>query len=156
MKPRNEDTISTQEIGLPYWQLFYHAVWSTRFRERLLEPVVEPVAYELIQGKAMALGAKVFALNGMEDHVHLVVAIPPKLAPAFFIGQVKGSSSTRLNKSGLFNRPFSWQDEYAVFSLDAKRLRYHVAYVQNQKVHHARSTVIPALERTGDESSASS
>ena len=141
------------ERNLPYWQLFYHAVWATRTRERLLGPEVEAFAHGLIRDKAEALGAVVHALNGMEDHVHLVISIPPKIAPAFFVGQVKGASSTRLNQSRRLDRPFFWQDEYSVFSLDAKRLPYHVAYVDQQKAHHARSTVIPALEKTGDDPS---
>jgi REP element-mobilizing transposase RayT len=138
---------------MPYWQLFYHAVWATQYREPVLGAEVEPFAHDLIRDKAKELGAVVHALNGMEDHVHLVISIPPKLAPAFFIGQVKGASSTRLNQSRRLGRPFFWQDEYAVFSLDAKRLPHHVAYVDNQKLHHARATTIPALERTGDDSS---
>ncbi len=142
------------EIGetvVPYWQLFYHAVWATRYRERLLGPEIEPFAHGLIRDKALELKAVIHALNGMEDHVHLVISIPPKLAPAFFIGQVKGATSARLNQSGRLDRPFFWQDEYAVFSLDAKRLPHHVAYVDNQKTYHARATVIPALERTGED-----
>jgi len=143
--------LETWEIFMPYWQLFYHAVWATRLRERLLGPGVEPFAHRLIREKAVELGAVIHALNGMEDHVHLVISIPPKLAPAFFIGQVKGASSTRLNQSERLGRPFFWQDEYSVFSLDAKRLPHHVAYVDNQKTHHARATIIPALEKTGED-----
>jgi putative transposase len=138
---------------MPYWQLFYHAVWATRFRERVLGPEVEPFAHDLIRNKAMDLGAVVHSLNGMEDHIHLVISLPPKIAPAFFVGQVKGASSTRLNQSRRLDQPFFWQDEYAIFSLDAKRLSHHVAYVENQKLHHAPATVIPALERTGESSS---
>jgi len=137
---------------MPYWQLFYHAVWATRFRERVLGPEVEPFVHDLIREKATEMGAVVHSLNGMEDHVHLVVSLPPKIAPALFVGQVKGASSTRLNQSKRLDRQFFWQDEYSIFSLDAKRLPHHVAYVENQKLHHARSTVIPALERTGESS----
>jgi putative transposase len=138
---------------MPYWQLFYHVVWATRFRERVLGPEAEPFAHDLIRHKALEMGAVVHSLNGMEDHVHLVVSLPPKIAPAFFIGQVKGASSKRLNQSRRLDRPFSWQDEYSIFSLDAKRLPHHVAYVENQKIHHARSTFISVLERTGEEPS---
>jgi putative transposase len=136
------------EVTLPYWQLFYHAVWATWQREPLLVLAIEPVAHGLIRNKALELGAKVFAVNGMEDHVHLIVAVPPKIALALFIGQVKGATTARLNRSG-GKHPFAWQDEYSVHSLDAKRLPYHVAYVQNQKTHHSQHSVIPALERTG-------
>jgi putative transposase len=141
---------TTKEACLPYWQLFYHGVWATRYREPLISTELEPVIYGLLRGKAVGLGAEVFALNGMEDHVHIVVAIPPKLSVAGFIGKVKAATSTRFNKSGLLNRPFFWQEEYAVLSFDRKRLPRYVAYVQNQKAHHAQAKVIPVLERTGE------
>ena len=137
---------------MPYWQLFYHAIWSTRYREPLISSELEPVLHGLLRGKAVGLGVEVFALNGMEDHVHLVVSIPPKLAVADFIGKVKGSSSSRVNKSGFLNQPFFWQEEYAVLSFDAKRLPRYVAYVRNQKTHHAQSELIPILERTASSS----
>jgi putative transposase len=70
-----------------------------RNRESLLTPDLEPTVYGLLRSKAVGLGATVFALNGMTDHVHLVVAIPPKIAVAAFIGQVKGIVSAKLNKS---------------------------------------------------------
>jgi putative transposase len=135
---------------MPYWRLFYHAIWATWHRERLIVPEVEPVIHDLLRSKAVGLGATVFALNGMEDHVHLVISVPPKLALSEFIGKVKGSTSTRFNKSGMMNRPLRWQEEYAVLSFDAKRLPQYVAYVQNQKAHHARAELIPLLERTGE------
>ena len=135
---------------MPYHQLFYHAIWATRYREGVITAEVEPVIHGLLRGKATGLGAEVFALNGMEDHIHLVATIPPKIAVADFIGQVKGSTSTRFNKAGLLDRPFFWQEEYAVLSFDAKRLPRYVAYVRNQKEHHRNGGLIPILERTGE------
>ncbi len=136
---------------MPLWQIFYHAVWATQYREPRIGSEVEPFVYDLLKTKAHALDAKVFALNGMPDHVHLVFSVHPKVAPAAFLGSVKGYSSNRINQAGLLDRRFSWQDEYAIYSFDAKRLPYHVAYVENQKIHHAQATVIPILERTSDE-----
>ena len=135
---------------MPYWRLFYHAIWATWHRERSITPEAEPIIHNLLRSKAIGLGATVFALNGMEDHVHLVLSVPPKLALADFIGKVKGSASARFNKSGLLDRPLRWQEEYAVLSFDTKRLPQYVAYVENQKIHHARQELIPILERTGE------
>jgi REP element-mobilizing transposase RayT len=135
-------------IPMPYWQLFYHIVWSTKNRESLITPEIEPRVYELVRSKAKSLEASVLALNGMADHVHLIVSIPPKVAIARFIGQIKGVTSTRLNQSHVVSHPFAWQDEYGVFSFDKKRLPPHVAYVEHQKEHHAQGTIIPLLERT--------
>lgn len=135
---------------MPYWRLFYHAIWATWCREPLISREVEPVVHDLLRSKAIGLGATVFALNGMEDHVHLVISVPPKLSLAGFIGKVKGATSTNFNKTGLLDRPLKWQEEYAVLSFDTKRLPQYVTYVENQKNHHARAELIPILERTGE------
>jgi len=141
---------------MPYWQLFYHIVWATKNREPLLTPKVEPVIYGFLRSKAIGLEGTLFALNGVADHVHMVISIPPKIAVATFIGQVKGVASTKFNKSGLSETPFFWQEEYAVFSFDGKRLPNYIAYVERQKEHHAQRTTIPILERFGDSESAPS
>ena len=135
---------------MPYWQLFYHIVWSTKNREPLLTPDVEPVIHGFLRSKASGLEAVVFALNGTVDHVHMVAAIPPKIAVAKFIGQIKAVASTKFNKSGRVE-VFFWQEEYGVFSFDGKRLPNYIAYVERQKEHHAQHTTIPILERTEGE-----
>jgi len=135
---------------MPYCQLFYHLVWSTKDRQPLLTSEVEPVIHNYLRAKAIGLGGTVFALNGIEDHVHLVVSIPPKIAVARFIGQTKAVASTRFNKSQPDAPPFFWQDEYGAFSFDAERLPNYIAYVERQKEHHAQGNVIPVLERTAN------
>jgi REP element-mobilizing transposase RayT len=138
---------------MPYCQLFYHLVWSTKNRHPLLTPTVEPIIHNYLRTKAIGLGATVFAVNGLTDHVHLVVSIPPKIAVAKFIGQIKAVASTKFNKSQPDAPPFFWQDEYGAFSFDAKRLPNYIAYVEQQKAHHAQGTIIPVLERTGEQTS---
>jgi len=136
---------------MPYWQLFYHVIWATKHREPLLTPDVAPEIYGFLRGKAIGLGATVFAVNGVADHVHMVVAIPPRIAVATLIGQIKGVASAKANKAGLTATPFYWQEEYGVFSFDAKRLPNFVAYVERQQQHHAEQTAIRMLERTDDQ-----
>ncbi|MBI3249888.1 MAG: IS200/IS605 family transposase [Deltaproteobacteria bacterium] len=131
---------------MPYWQLFYHIVWSTKKREPLLTPSLEPFVYDFVRSKASGLGATVFAVNGTIDHIHLVVTIPPHLAVSTFIGQVKGVSSANVNKLTAVPFLFAWQEEYGVFSFDKKRLPNHVGYVERQKEHHQQGTIIPLFE----------
>jgi putative transposase len=132
---------------MPYYQLFYHIVWATKNRLPLLTPDIEPLVHGFLRSKALGLEALVHALNGMPDHIHLVATIPPKIAVAKFIGQVKAVASTRFNKSGLGGGPLFWQEEYSVFSFDRKRLPYVIAYVEKQKEHHTHQAQIPALEQ---------
>ncbi|MDQ2995789.1 MAG: hypothetical protein M3R61_01855, partial [Chloroflexota bacterium] len=64
---------------------------------------------------------------------------------------VKGVASAKVNKAGLIGTPFYWQEEYGVFSFDAKRLPNFIAYVERQQQHHAEHTAIRVLERTEDQ-----
>jgi putative transposase len=133
---------------MPYWQLFYHIVWATKNRLPLLTPEVEPEIHGHLRSKAQDLEGIVFAINGMADHVHMVVAIPPKVAVAHFVGQVKAVASTKQNQARAREMPWAWQSEYGVFSFDGKRLPNYVAYVECQKQHHAAGDTFPILERT--------
>lgn len=132
---------------MPYWRLFYHVVWATKNRVPLITPQIADTVYGMLRRKAVELEATVFALDGTDDHVHMVVAIPPKIAVATFIGQVKVAVSATYNKAEETKVSLYWQDEYGVFSFDGKRLPNYVAYVEHQKEHHANRTTIPILER---------
>ncbi len=132
---------------MPYTQLFYHIVWATKNRETFLSSDVEQLIFSFIRSKAHYLGAEVHALNGWLDHVHLVVSFPAKIALSKFIADVKGTSTGRFNKSGHPKAPIYWQAEYSAFTLDKKRLPYHIAYIEQQKSHHSNRTTIPILER---------
>ncbi len=136
---------------MPYWQLFYHLVWSTKDRQPLLTHQVEKYIYGYLTSKAVGLKGVVYAIGGTADHIHMVVSIPPAISVSKFVGQIKGAASTRFNKSGISEVPFEWQDEYGAFSFDAKRLPNYIAYVERQKEHHAEGTIIPILERMTSE-----
>jgi putative transposase len=134
---------------MTYWSLYYHVVWATKRRSALVLPEFESEIHSLIASKATGLEGHVFALNGMPDHIHLVVSIPPSISIARFVGQVKAVTAVRFNKGSDTRPPLRWQEEYAVFSLDKKRLGPHCEYVQSQKLHHQEGSVIASLELSG-------
>jgi putative transposase len=78
---------------MPYGRLFDHFVWATHQWWPLISLDVTPDLYNVIAAKCSDLGAIVHAVGGVADRVHLVVSVPPRLALASFIRQVKGSSS---------------------------------------------------------------
>jgi len=133
---------------MTYWRLFYHATWSTKNRLPLIERTWEPDLYNVIAAKAAELRAHVYAIGGIEDHVHLVASIPPSIALSKFIGQVKGNSSHFVNHELYLDTCFAWQNEYGIVSFGDQSLDRVVKYVKNQRRHHRENTVIPFLERT--------
>jgi putative transposase len=120
-------------------------VWGTKNRLPLIESVWEENLYGYIWGKATALGCIPHAINGMPDHSHVAISIPPKLSVATLIGQLKGSSSHHVNERYL-NGAFAWQAEYGVLSFSEKSLSRVVDYIKNQKKHHTENTLNIALE----------
>jgi putative transposase len=136
---------------MAYTQLYYHLVWATKKRMPLLTPDIEPVVHNYIRAKAIGLEAAVYALNGGEDHVHMAVSIPAKIAVATFVGQVKGVASARFNQKYGSDAVLYWQDGYGAFSVDGKRLPYIIRYIERQKEHHREKSIIPILERTEGE-----
>ncbi len=133
---------------MPYCQLYYHFVWRTKASTPWITPAIEEQVHRSLWKKGLGLGAQVYAINGMEDHVHMVASLQPALAVAEFVGQVKGYSSNRINQEKILDVRFRWQSEYGAFSFDRKRLPYVIAYVENQKRHHAAGSAIRVLERT--------
>ncbi len=131
---------------MPYWRLFYHAVWSTKNRLPLIELAWEDELYGYIWGKATALECIPHAINGTADHIHVVVSIPPKLSIATLIGQLRGASSHRINEIFVSHRSFAWQAEYGILSPSEKSLSTVVNYVNNQKKHHAENTLMNTME----------
>jgi putative transposase len=132
---------------MPYWRLFYHFVWGTKNREPLIALEWEHSLHNVIAAKATALGGLVHAVGGIEDHVHLVVSVPPKIALSTFIGQVKGNSSHFVNHELDTDSHFAWQAEYGVVSFGGKKLDMVAQYAKDQRTHHADGTTVAMLER---------
>ncbi|NLD71320.1 MAG: IS200/IS605 family transposase [Chloroflexi bacterium] len=133
---------------MPYWRLFYHLVWATKGREALI--TTESLERTLIAGvrdKASEMGAIVHAVGCADDHVHLVVSVPPSVGLAAFVGQVKGASSHLVNHTLPLPQRFGWQAEYGVVSFGEKQLPWVVDYVENQRRHHADRSTYASLER---------
>ena len=130
---------------MSYWRLFYHAVWSTQNRQPLIDPVWEKDLYGYLWGKATALDCVPHTINGMPDHIHVVISIPPRLSISSIIGQLKGASSHHINEHYL-RGCFAWQDEYSIFSISEAALERVVRYVRMQKQHHAGHTLVDKLE----------
>ena len=136
---------------MPYWHAYYHLVWATRERARIIQPAIEPRLYAYIVRKAAENGAYVYAINGWYDHIHLVAAIPPSVAVANLVMRMKGASAHDLNHSMLSEGTFRWQRGYGVLTLGEQKLSAAVEYVARQKQHHQEGTPLPILEHYSED-----
>lgn len=133
---------------MSFWRIYYHLVWATHERRPLIDAAVERLLYPYLEKKAHEFQTIVYALNGIEDHVHLVVAIPPRYAVADVVKSLKGASSHFLNQSGL-RIEFSWPRGSGVFTLGERQRPAAEAYVRARieirRGQHTRRLYVPAF-----------
>ena len=80
-------------------------------------------------------------MNVQEDHVHMVVSIPPKVSISELMGILKGKTAIKLFKSypGLKRKPYwgnhFWSRGYCVSTvgLDEEKIRRYVKYQEQRE-----------------------
>ncbi|MFH1822714.1 MAG: transposase, partial [Patescibacteria group bacterium] len=71
-----------------YYRLYYHLIWSTKRRLPIIDNITEPWLKNYIPKKIKKVG-KLFTLNMVEDHIHLLVSFPPTISIAEFVHKIK-------------------------------------------------------------------
>ncbi|HWO02790.1 MAG TPA: IS200/IS605 family transposase [Blastocatellia bacterium] len=131
-----------------YSEINLHIVWRTKESLQVLTEQIEPRVHDHIKHTVLETEGCLFQeIGGTEDHVHVVVSIPPTLLISEWIGRLKGGSSHYINKEIANRKLLEWQTGYGVVSFGAKDLPWVKTYVRNQRQHHARGTAHGRLER---------
>ena len=135
--------------------LLVQLVFSTKNRERLITPEVEPDLFAYIGGILRNNKSRLLDAGGDRDHVHLLVSQSKNIALSNLLKDVKGDSSVWIKSQGREFRNFHWQDGYGAFSFGQRDLPGLQRYVANQKEHHKKWTfkeeLIYMLEESGIE-----
>jgi putative transposase len=87
-----------------------------------ITPDIESELHGYLIGKAHALEAIVHEVGGVDDHVHLVVSVPPKISVSDFVGRLKGASAHRINHLPDAPGSFGWQRGYGAISVSPSGL----------------------------------
>ena len=74
-----------------------HLIFSTKNREPMISGKVEKRLYEYIGGIVRGVNASLIEINGMPDHVHLLMRESKSISDQDFVGQLKGDSSRWMN-----------------------------------------------------------
>ena len=137
---------------MPFWKHTYHIVWATKNRQPWILPDYEERLYAFLKSKAGELDCYLYAVNGTEDHTHVVASIPPKHSVAWFVKTLKGASAYFINTAV---RPpafhFAWQRGYGSLTIGERQRDAAIAYVNSQKQHHLHDTTVAWLERCQDQ-----
>ena len=104
----------------------------------------------MLYGKAKELDLKVHTVGNVDDHVHIVLSIPPKLSVADCVRHLKGASAYAINHMTNSDGQFKWQEGYSALSIGERSLEMVMVYAARQKEHHKGRTTIAAYEEMNE------
>ena len=82
-------------------------------------------------------GHKVLRINGVEDHVHLLIGLRPQEALSDLMREVKKASNKWIRDKG-YVRNFYWQEGYGAFAVSKSHVDKVIDYIKEQETHHAK------------------
>jgi len=132
-------------MGQTYTRLIVHVVFSTKMRRPLLAPEFRPRVLEYLGGAVRAEQGVATLINGVADHVHLLVNLPQRRALSDLMRGVKGASSRFIHQTFPTLSDFAWQDGYSAFTVSPGKESEVRAYIANQEQHHARHSFADEL-----------
>jgi putative transposase len=112
-----------------------HVIFSTKGRRRTIPRELQHELWAYLAGIGKNHGVNVVSAGGAEDHVHVLLRLPPPLALAKAVLLLKANSSRWMSERA---RGFAWQEGYGAFSVSASNSDAVVRYIQNQEVHHRK------------------
>jgi putative transposase len=118
-----------------YSQNVIHVVFSTKDRRKSIPEDLQPRMWAYTARTCQKIGIFVCAIGGTEDHIHLLIQIPPSLAVSKAVLAIKSNSSRWASEEG---HKFAWQEGYGAFSVSHSALPAAVHYIQNQREHHRK------------------
>lgn len=121
-------------------QIYIQVVFAVKGRESLIQTTWEEELYKYITGIIRNKGQKPLAINGMPDHIHILVGLKPSCCLSDLVREIKKSSNDFIKEKGFIKYKFNWQEGYGAFSYSHSALDNVIAYIENQKQHHRTKT----------------
>ena len=119
-----------------YTSLHYHVVFSTKNREPWLTQQKQVRIWEYLGGIARTNAMIALQIGGYDDHVHLLLALPPRMSLSKAVQLLKGASSRWIHETDKDMSGFAWQDGYGAFTVGVSQIADTVRYIAGQREHH--------------------
>jgi len=123
-----------------YTQLYYHIVFAVQGRENFVSKDWKDELYKYITGIITNKNQKLMIINGMPNHVHIMLSTKPDCNLSDLIRDVKSSSLKWVNNKKFVKTKFSWQEGFGGFTVSKSGVDKLYKYIQNQEKHHAKKT----------------
>ncbi|MDE5647604.1 MAG: IS200/IS605 family transposase [Muribaculaceae bacterium] len=127
---------------MSYIRHYFHIVFSPKGRNSVIQLNAEAEIYSMITSLIMKYKGYVYAINGMADHIHLLVSLPTTVTHSEIIRVAKQESSKYIRDRRIIPFWEGWQEGYASFTCGFRELSSVRKYIENQKEHHRHRSFI--------------
>lgn len=125
-----------------YTQIHIHFVFAVKYRLGVIQSEWKEALYKYITGIAQNNNHKLLVINGMPDHIHILIGVRPSQSISDLMKDIKQSSSKWINENKFTKVHFEWQEGYGAFSYSKSQINTVIKYIQNQEEHHKTKTFL--------------
>lgn len=125
-----------------FTQIHLHLIFAVKFRQNQIQREWKDKLYKYTTGIIQNNGHKVLIINGMSDHIHILIGFRSTQALADLMRDIKQMTSLWINENKLTKGKFAWQEGYAAFSYGQSQLPTIIKYIENQEEHHRKRTFL--------------
>ena len=130
-----------------YKQIFYQIIFGTKNRKPTIAKAFEEELYKYISGIIKNKNCKLYRINGIENHIHIMSDLHPSVCLSDYIKDIKVASNLWMKGSGKFPIFEGWQDGYGAFTYSIKEKETIINYIKNQKEHHKSESYYDEFKR---------
>lgn len=123
-----------------YRQILYHLTFHTKNSEKVLHNSENEELFKYIWGVMKNKKCKLYRINGVEDHIHIVCDLHPTIALADLVKDIKVASSKWIKEKRIYSNFSNWAESYGAFTLSIREKDIIVKYVMNQQEHHKKES----------------
>lgn len=121
-----------------YSKIYIQVVFAVKNRQALISVDWEEELYKYMTGIVQNKEQKMLAINGMPDHIHILIGMKPSCCLSDLVREIKKASNSFINEKGFTKFKFEWQEGYGAFSYSHSSLDNVIGYIKNQKEHHKK------------------
>jgi putative transposase len=123
-----------------YTQLYVHVIFAVKGRTNLISQQWKEELYKYITGIITNKSQKLMIVNGMPDHIHLLIGFKPDCSLSDLVRDIKANSSKFINEKQLVPGRFEWQTGFGAFTVGQSQIDRVINYILTQEEHHAKRT----------------
>lgn len=133
---------------MPYTFINYHFIIFPKYYRSVFQKHSSPL-YDVIEKRLNQIGCKPLAINGGDDHIHIVSEGSPLISPEDIVEDIWDFTKEWIENTKSFPMFIGWEKNYVMWSLSTDETEEVKREIQNQKRFHRSSTLSMELRSKG-------